>query len=260
MASTAVAPVPAHLLAADQLEERIADCVAYVAQWRKDACHAKQQELQHCVRELKAEIANLAALQASLTEAMRLTEAAAQHGVDSAKAKEAARRNVAEATLRAEAVQASLNQLLEASDAQRKVLRHEEGAFDRQRCQGRAQADQLQRFLSLYKERLGLELSRVGPQAMRVAFSLLRSDDCQDVAVSFTLRLSETTAYEASDCNPPLPQFDKLLAHLNAATGSPFALAAFFCGVRRAFKALVSDASAAVATPGESCDTSCTAD
>jgi len=97
---------------------------------------------------------------------------------------------------------------------------------------------ELERFLSMYRNRLGLTLVKAGSHALTVTFTKI--DPCHPAReFSFSLRLGEDpleAPYHAGDCAPPLEKLDDILEALNKEPDRRCALPKFFCRMRRAFK------------------------
>merc|ERR1719454_735077 len=88
-------------------------------------------------------------------------------------------------------------------------------------------------LLRTYKDRLGLDISRVAPETVRMAFSLLDERD-PSREFSFVLGLSKD-CYHVKDCALVVPELNKLLEELNNACCSVSALPRFVCSMRRCF-------------------------
>lgn len=97
-------------------------------------------------------------------------------------------------------------------------------------------------FLGVYQERLGLRLMHAGPRAFRIVYTGLDPGNMAREC-SLTLGLPGTNGapstsepFYAGDCDPPLPEMPLLLGALNQAPRQRGSLPKFFCAVRRAFQ------------------------
>eukprot|EP00418_Pyrodinium_bahamense_P067108 CAMPEP_0179099440 /NCGR_PEP_ID=MMETSP0796-20121207/45875_1 /TAXON_ID=73915 /ORGANISM="Pyrodinium bahamense, Strain pbaha01" /LENGTH=253 /DNA_ID=CAMNT_0020797239 /DNA_START=40 /DNA_END=801 /DNA_ORIENTATION=+ len=221
--------------AADRLEEAFAAVHMRTAQWRKDSARAAQQELQHGVEELRRERAGLEALCTGLAGTEQLTEAARRVKAEGSRLAEAMRRSADAVAQRAEAALGARDQLREVQGLRHKELRCEEEALAEQRRLAEVQEAAIEGFLGLYRERLGLAVSRAAPRTVRLAFTLLdEADPAREF--SLTLSIAEPQGYCVLECCPQVPQVATLLEHLNCNADSPAALPTFVCGMRRAFR------------------------
>mmetsp|Transcript_43110 Transcript_43110/g.134044 ORF Transcript_43110/g.134044 Transcript_43110/m.134044 type:complete len:255 (-) Transcript_43110:154-918(-) len=218
-----------------RLEDVLATTQQRAAQWRKDGTRALQLELQLGAEELRRERAGLEDLRSDLQGAEQLTEAARKMRSEGERLAEAMCHSAAAVAQRAETAQAARDRLREAHGARQKELRREEEALAERRRAAEAREAEVAAFLGLFRERLGLDVSRVAPSTVRLAFTLL---DEADPAREFllTLGVDGQQGYRVLDCSPPVPQAGPLLERLNGSAGSPTALPAFVCGMRRAFQ------------------------
>lgn len=233
-------------IATGRLDEAMADHDGQLGQWRKDHLQALQLEAQQAARELGRERAHLKDLAAGLGATERLTEAASKVYAEGVKISETTREAAVAAAKRVEIAEKARNRLLSIAEARNEDLRLEEGASLERLASIAARAKEIERFMSMYRDRLGLSLIRVAPQAVRLTFTLLDRTNLGR-EFSFTLRLSTPGSSGdgccVEDCSPALPkkQAQVLLDRLNAAVPSEdAALPAFVCGMRRAFQASLS--------------------
>merc|ERR1711964_423075 len=95
--------------------------------------------------------------------------------------------------------------------------------------------------MGTYKDRLGLAITRVAPQTVRMAFPLLDESNPQR-EFFFTLGLASGKSsheYCVFECDPDAPELPKLLEELNVNAASATALPRFVCSMRRAFLKLL---------------------
>jgi len=233
------------MTSAGGLDDVLADHDSRLAQWRKDRIQALQLEAQQAACELRRERVQLRDLEASLGATAQLTQEAAKVHAEGVRVSEAVREAAGAAAKRYEVAAQAREQLLTVEKARLEELKAEESALQKQDATIAARTKEISRFMGLYQDRLGLTLSRVAPQTVRVTFTLLnRSDPALEYA--FTLGLSAPSGaglgYQVQACSPALPteQVESLLGRLNAAdAGEASALPAFVCGMRRAFQASI---------------------
>jgi len=221
--------------AGDQLEEVFAATQTRATQWRKDSTRALQLELQRGVEELRRERACLEDLRSDLQGAEQLTEAARRMKTEGSRLAEVMRQSAEAVAQRAEVALSTRDKLREAHSARQKELRHEEELLAERRRAAEVQEAEMEAFLGLYRERLGLAVLRAAPRTVRLAFTLL-DEDSPAREFSLTLGIDEQQGYCVSECSPQVPQVGALLGILNSSAGSPTALPAFACGMRRAFQ------------------------
>lgn len=220
-------------------EEVHADAHARLVQWRKDLGSSASFDAQQGLRELRHEKESLKDLKADLVGVRSLVEAAAQLQVGGTRLAEVVRSSTEAAATRAQSVARVRDELDKVRDSHRQELLQEERNASRQQEIADAQHADSLKLLSEYKERLGLEITRVAPQTVRMTFSLLDHSDPSRVFF-FTLGLSDcedeaSEGYCVRECIPRVPELQKLVEELNADTASTAALPRFVCLIRRAF-------------------------
>lgn len=99
-----------------------------------------------------------------------------------------------------------------------------------------AQHAEALKLLDVYKDRLGLTISRVAAQTVRMSFTLI-DDSNPTKEFSFVLGIAETgcEGYSVCDCTPHVSELTTLLEDLNSHVGSATALPRFVSSMRRAF-------------------------
>lgn len=206
-----------------------------VAQWRKDRMRTAQLDTQRSLQELAWERAGLESLHADLASTAQQTEAAMRSREEDLQIGEALRQDAEATAQRAGVAAQTRDELRKARRGREKELREAEDALVDQCRQAQSQRADLDKFLALYADRLGLRIARVAPQTVRFTFTLLDREDLSR-EFSFSLGLSDSNKYRVQDCDPQPHDFGDLLARLNADTTDPSALPAFVCGMRKAFK------------------------
>lgn len=225
-------PVPAHLLAADRLDEAL----HRVHTWGKASEQEGRHSMRRGLRELASDISKLDDMRAELAEATEQVQAAEQLRADSVRLGEEMRQSAESAAARAGVVAETKERLDQARMDRQRAVAREEAVLAEQARGMEARFSEVEQFLSVFRERLGLDISPTGePHEVRVTLSLLIEDDPMREA-GVTLRLgADGAGYEAANSVPTLPDLDSLLAQLNADAEKPFALPAFICGLRRGF-------------------------
>jgi len=234
-------------MAAGQLDDILAAHDGQLAQWRRDRLQSMQAEAQKAACQLRHERLALEDVATELAATRQLTEEAATVHAEGLRAMEAARQAAEEAAQRRELARCTRTRLEDVGRARREELEVEERVLQEQDTTMAARAEEINRFLCLFHDRLGLALSRVAPQTVRVAFTLL-STAAPEEECTFTLGLaaigSKGQGYKVEASCPALPKhkMDMLLDRLNAAEANDTsALPAFVCGMRRAFQALLAE-------------------
>lgn len=218
-----------------RLETVFAESSSRVQLWRKERLQGLQQEVQRAARELTAERAALQELYADLASTAQLTEAAVKLREEGARCEEATRQSAEAAAERSRSAIHARDRLCQAHEACRDELKQENNELAKQTRALAAQESEIERFLALYKDKLGLSIERTAPQTVRVTFTLIdEADPAREF--SFVLGLADSRAYLVTDCCPQVPQLKGLLARLNSDVGVASALPAFVCGMRRAFQ------------------------
>jgi len=206
-----------------------------VLNWRMDSLDAARSDAQHGLAELRRDQVALEALQNELAYAAQFKVMAAKQEAESQKLLEAERRHRATMAARAEKAMQTSAKLRDQHELRLRELDRAEATIAEKKRDAAERMAKVDAFLALYAERLGLSVSRIAPQTVRVTFSLIDEAD-PDRQFSFTLGLASPTAYSVTACSVEPPTLDELVHRLNCDTESPSALAAFACSMRRAFK------------------------
>jgi hypothetical protein len=221
-------------------EEIYADAHASLVQWRKGFLSAASFEAQQGLRELSHEKEHLKDLQSDLAEIQGLVQVASHLQRGGSRLTEVLESSRDAAASRAQAVSKMRQEIQACRTRLQEELQEEEQKIVRQREVADAQHGEAIKLLNTYKDRLGLAISRVAPQTVRMGFSLLdESDPCREF--SFTVGLAEPDKtrspknYSTTDCTPEVPELPLLLEQLNHDASSVAALPRFVCGMRRAF-------------------------
>jgi hypothetical protein len=196
-------------------------------------------EAQQGLRELRHEKEVLRDLQSDLAGIQGLVRTSAHLHNGGARLAEVLKSSTDAAATRAEVVSRMNQELQEYCQQQREELRKEERKTALQRETADAQHAEALNLLNIYKDRLGLAISRAAPQTVRMAFSLLDPSDPKR-EFFFTLGLAESKqtkspVYSVNECMPEVPELPKLLEQLNSGASSITALPRFVCSMRRAF-------------------------
>lgn len=251
---------PLHTLRAEACEragseESYADAQARLSQWRKDLVSVASFEAQQGLRELCHEREHLKDLQADLAGVQGLVEAASQLQVGGARLAEVLHSSAEANGSRVQAVARAIDELNGLCEMRRQELEQEERNVARQHELANAQHAEALKLLDAYRDRLGLSITRVAPQTVRMAFSLLDPCDSEREFV-FTLGLGDPeNSNDGSlgkksegyvcECVLDVPELSQLLCALNADASSAIALPRFVCSMRRSFLKLVAGAHAA---------------
>jgi len=218
-------------------QEIYADAQARVAQWRKDLVSSAGFEAHQGLRDLCHERQHLKDLQGDLAGVQGLVEAASQLQAGGVRLAEVLHSSSEAAGSRARAVAHVNDELRELAETHEQQLQEEERKIVQQQEAADAQHEEALKLLATYRERLGLAITRVAPQTVRMSFSLL--DACEpEREFAFTLGLSDSASsegYRVSKCAPDVPELSKLLEELNMNSSSALALPRFVCSMRRAF-------------------------
>mmetsp|Transcript_160646 Transcript_160646/g.296128 ORF Transcript_160646/g.296128 Transcript_160646/m.296128 type:complete len:260 (-) Transcript_160646:148-927(-) len=222
-------------------EEACADYQARMAQWRKDTVNSANQEAQHGLRELVHERErlddlrnDLSSIASELQEEQKLQEQ-----------REASRSINEAAAARAEVVLKAKQEVIEGNRSLAEELQQEERALFELRTDTDAQYAEAERLLGMYRDRLGLSITRAAPRTVRFAFTRLdEADPAKEFA--FTLGIADhqktTQSYAVHGCSPQVPELPMLLAKLNRqCRESRWGLPRFVCSMRRAFQKLALD-------------------
>lgn len=224
-----------------RLNEVLANHSDRLTQWRRERSQALHQEGHQVLRDFKAERRELDVLQGSARESAKLQGDAIKANARGEKLVRAVHEGLEAMSKRSEAAAQARDRFVDLEQRRVEELRREEEAHT-ERCGTAARRlAEVDHFLELFQERLGLELTRTAPQTVRFAFTLLDEADSSR-EFSFVLAAPDGGEYEVSDCTPALPprRLAALVARLNG--GRPEAASAlpvFVCCMRRAFEELV---------------------
>jgi len=223
------------------------DAEARVVKWRKDLLSEASFDAQQGLRELSQERSQVKDLQTDLAGVQSLVDAASQLEAGGARLAEVLQTASEAACSRVEKVAVVRNELHDMCENLQHGLQVEEQNNAQQREAADAQHAEALKLLETYKDRLGLTITRVAPQTVRMAFTLLvASDPAQEFV--FTLGLGArqdalpgdaSDGYHVCECIPHVPELEKLLAELNASASSATALPCFVCSMRRSFLKLI---------------------
>eukprot|EP00420_Gonyaulax_spinifera_P032143 CAMPEP_0197880646 /NCGR_PEP_ID=MMETSP1439-20131203/8383_1 /TAXON_ID=66791 /ORGANISM="Gonyaulax spinifera, Strain CCMP409" /LENGTH=284 /DNA_ID=CAMNT_0043500209 /DNA_START=26 /DNA_END=878 /DNA_ORIENTATION=- len=208
---------------ASQLDEVLACTHVKVAQWRKGAVQAAQLEAQCGLRELRREGALLGDLQSDLASTKELVEAARRLKDEGRRLGEAMRHSADAGAHRCEVAARTRDQIREALEAQEQELQEVEALLEERKAAVGVQGSEIDRLLGLYRDRLGFSITRVAPQTVRMAFTLL-DERSPSREFSFTLGLADSKGYRLLDCAPAVPEAEALLERLNCDAAKPTAL------------------------------------
>jgi hypothetical protein len=219
-----------------------------LVQWRKDFVSSASFEAQQGLRELSHERDHLRDLKADLTSVQGLVEAASQLQSGGARLAEVLHSSSEAAGSRAQTMIGVCEELNGLCVTHRQELQQEEHKIARQQEVADKQHAEALKLLGTYKDRLGLAITRVAPQTVRMAFSLLdERNPKREFAFILGLAASESQPntkqesahasgdYSVCECSPQVPELPELLAGLNKDASSATALPRFVCSMRRAF-------------------------
>lgn len=231
-------------------QELFADAEARVSQWRKDLVSSASFDAQQGLRDLAHEREHLRDLQADLAGVQGLVEAASQLEAGGARLAEVLQTSGEAACSRVQKVVVVRNELHDMCEKLQQGLQAEEQNNAQQREAADAQHAEALKLLETYKDRLGLAITRVAPQTVRMAFTLLdASNPAQEFVFTLGLGAGQDTVpgessegYHVCECIPHVPELEKLLAELNASASSATALPRYVCSMRRSFLRLINAA------------------
>lgn len=220
-------------------EDLYADAKMRLSQWRKDLVGSASFEAQQGIRELCHERDHLRDLQTDLAGIQGLVEAASQLQAGGSRLVEVVQSSSEATSSRAQAMSRICDELRKSCEVHKQELVEEDRRIAQRQAAAEAHHTEALNLLGTYSERLGLAITRVAPQTVRMAFSLL--DPC-DVRREFffilglaTLEGQSCDSYAVQECKPHVPEVAQLLAQLNKDSDSATALPRFVCSMRRAF-------------------------
>jgi len=210
-----------------------------IAQFRKDRMQAFGTEARRAAKDLLRERAGLKDLSAELVVAARLTDDVRRARGECEQISQAVRESLAATARRSKVAAATRDRFLEMQKARMDEVRREEAQLEEAHAAAAVRLAEVDRFLGLYQERLGLAVARVAPHTVRLTLTLL-DEERPERKFAFSLGLAGAEAeYSVTDCQPALPaaSLARCVEQLNA--GAPTeaaALPAFVCRMRRAFQ------------------------
>lgn len=216
-----------------------ADALARVVQWRKDTVATARFEAQQGLSDLSHEKEHLKDLQKDLANAQTLVQMASQLQAGGVRLSEVLRSSSEAGITRAQAAARINEDLHHQCEKRQQQLEQERRSIARQQAQGDAQHEEALKLLAIYKERLGLDITRAAPQTVRMSFSLLDEKEPQrEFYFLLGLAASDDSAgdnYCVQNCVPNVPELTPLLKELNKDVQLTSALPRFVCQMRRAF-------------------------
>lgn len=217
--------------------------LGHLVQWRKDLASSASFEVQQSLRDLCHEREHLKDLRADLAGVQGLVESASQLQAGGVRLADVVQSSTAAAATRAQALARVRDELFELHESQREKLQEEQQGFLAQRSVADKQHAEALKLLNVYKDRLGLEIKRVAPGTVRMAFSMIDASE-PTREFSFTLGLGDledktSEGYLVRECAPDVPELQQLLTDLNSDASSTTALPRFVCSIRRAFLKMI---------------------
>lgn len=208
-------------------------------------------EAQQGLRELCHERDHLKELRADLAGVQCLVQAASQLQAGGVRLAEVVYTSAEAASSRARAVAHACDELHEEYRTLAHTRQQEERDSALQQEVADTQHAEALKLLGTYGDRLGLAISRVAPNTLRMAFTCIDKNN-PDGEFYFTLGLAsleqgmpgtpKEEAYCVCECVPQVLELPKLLAELNAEASCATALPRFVCCMRRSFISLASPA------------------
>lgn len=210
-----------------------------VTQWRKALIRAASSEANEGIRELRHERAHLKDLQQDLAGVQALVTSASHLQAGGARLAEVVNSSTEAASSRAQVVVQLRDELHKTCEKHTEEVRKEEDTIAQRRDAADAHHEEALRLLGTYSKRLGLAITRVAPQTVRMSFSLL-DQAAPEQEVSFILGLSNPEGeapegYCVSECSPYVSELPDLVGKLNEDANSVTGLPRFVCCMRRAF-------------------------
>lgn len=236
----------AHVTDSLDFDDVIAMAEKRLVQWGKERLQAAQFDAQQGFCDINTERNRMEQCEDELARVKELARAADALKEDSLQIGNTLSRSAHVSAVQAQTLTEVKEQLDAAANHIVREADQEKQAFAEQRNKAEALRNEVDSFLGLYKDRLGLIITRSAPHTVRMAFTQI--DEAQpSLEFSFTLGLRmpdsdkedsdvSSTCYRVSRCSPPVPELEELVARLNKSAGAEHSLAAFVCGMRRAFK------------------------
>mmetsp|Transcript_27016 Transcript_27016/g.58818 ORF Transcript_27016/g.58818 Transcript_27016/m.58818 type:complete len:252 (-) Transcript_27016:198-953(-) len=226
---------------AGRLDTLLAEHSDKLVQWRKDRGQVRKRELQSAIAELGRERSEIDELSLRVNDTGLLTHGLSKLHSRGCQVKGSVQKALESTRQRSQAALEARQRLKEVEVEKLEELRQQREVLDKQTKDSAKRLEEVDKFLNLYRDRLGLSLERVAPQTVRFAFSLLDPEKLEK-EYSLTLRWTDEEEYCIIASHPVLPSqwHNSLLARLNArAPDESSALASFIVGVREAFKRLL---------------------
>lgn len=239
MACASVFKSPLHTLVAEGCDiigshDMYADSQERLTQWRRNLAGSARFEAQLGLRELQHEREHLQDLRTDLAGVRTLVEAASQLEAGGARLAEVVQSSSDAASSRAQSMARIRDELNDSCELHKQKLKEVEQTISEQQVVADAHHAKALKLLGTYGDRLGLAITRVAPQTVRMAFSLLDQFE-PGREFSFSLGLADAKGYRVIECVPHVPELSRLLEDLNANAATATSLPRFVCGMRRAF-------------------------
>lgn len=220
-------------------EQVYADAVTRVSQWRKDVLSTANFEAQTGLRDLCHEHEQLKDLKKEVADVHSLVQVASQLQAGGARLSEVMQSSSAANAQRAQVVARMNDDMHATCEKRRRELEQEQSTIVRQKAISDSQHEEALKLLAIYRDRLGLAITREAAQTVRMSFSLIDAKDLQrDFYFTLGLADSDNLAHDrycVKSCTPAVPELADLLSALNRDIRSSAALPRFVCGMRRAF-------------------------
>jgi hypothetical protein len=225
----------------DNMDTIIADNCGQTLHWRKDKVNLVRGDARRALQELQRERSAVADLHATLEATEELANEADQQRIRSERASHMLRASAEASAKRAAAFAEVSERLLREKETRLADVREAEARLEEESSRAEARAVEIENSFKVYKDALGLSITRAAPSVVEVSFTLL--DEMQpERECSFLLGLTDPKTYTVTDCSPTLPPalLNKLVDRLNQEPTAPTALPAFCVGMRKAFKLAIS--------------------
>jgi len=213
---------------------------ARVQQWRRDKLAAQRADVQRALHELQRDRTAVSSLRDTLAITEELGEGASDLQASSTRVAQVVRDAAEAAAARAGAASEVRDKLLRDRQAKSEAIVVAEEKLAKKRQSAEELNCDVEGLFALFKDNLGLSVTRAAPSVVQVELSLVDPAD-PDRKCSFMLGMADPVTYCVSDCNPPLPAsvVNAFVARLNEANMEPWALPAFVCSLRKRFRAVL---------------------
>eukprot|EP00933_Yihiella_yeosuensis_P062015 TRINITY_DN6492_c0_g1_i1.p1 TRINITY_DN6492_c0_g1~~TRINITY_DN6492_c0_g1_i1.p1 ORF type:complete len:248 (-),score=63.43 TRINITY_DN6492_c0_g1_i1:164-907(-) len=216
---------------AASLEEVCFSAQAASSKWRQQQQQVLENAAQVGVQEIRCEQSAFEELGADFMEVSRLTQDASELRTESEILGEAIRKSIKDSGGRSAKAAEIRDAILAAWASLQEETRQAEELLEMNSKTLDLRADGLQRLLSVYKDRLGLDIVRLAPQTLQLTFTLI---DATEEDYSVTLHSSDGR-FQLQSCSHDSPLFEIYLEHFNQHFEAPAALPSFLCGLRQIF-------------------------